>query len=47
MEFVKRLARRNRDGLPVVFVAEDAVGEYEALVQADSLGELARLVHGK
>ena len=45
-EFVMLQARCKRDELPVVFVAERAIGGYEALVRADVSGELARLVRG-
>jgi hypothetical protein len=44
IEFVMLQARCTRDDLPVVFVADRAVGGYEALVRADVSGELARLV---
>ncbi len=44
-EFVTRTAKCERDDLPVVFVAEHAVGPYPALVEADVSGALARLVH--
>jgi len=46
-EFVTRAAKCERDDLPVVFVADRAVGPYAALVEADVSGELARLVQGK
>ena len=45
-EFVTRTAKCERDDLPVVFVADRAVGPYAALVEADVSGELARLVNG-
>jgi hypothetical protein len=45
IEFVMLQARCKRDELPVVFVADRAVGGYEALVRSDVSGELARLVH--
>jgi len=44
MEFVTRLSKSERDDLPVVFVADRAIGTYDALVRADVSGELARLV---
>lgn len=44
IEFVKLQAKCERDDLPVVFVADRAVGGYDALVRADVSGELARLV---
>jgi hypothetical protein len=44
IEFVMLQSRCKRDELPVVFVADRAVGGYEALVRADVSGELARLV---
>jgi hypothetical protein len=46
IDFVKLKAQCERDELPVVFVADRAVGGYEALARADVSGELARLVHG-
>jgi hypothetical protein len=46
LDFVKVQAKCERDDLPVVFVADRAVGSYDALVRADVSGELARLVHG-
>jgi hypothetical protein len=45
IEFVMLQARCKRDDLPVVFVADRAIGGYEALVRSDVSGELARLVH--
>jgi hypothetical protein len=45
IDFVKLRAGCERDDLPVVFVADHAVGGYDALVRADVAGELARLVH--
>jgi hypothetical protein len=44
LEFVALKAKCDKDDLPVVFVADRAVGGYEALVRADISGELARLV---
>lgn len=46
IDFVKLQAKCESDDLPVVFVADRAIGGYEALVRADVAGELARLVHG-
>jgi glutaredoxin len=46
LEFVARQAHCERDDLPVVFVADRAIGGYDALVRADVSGELERLVHG-
>jgi hypothetical protein len=46
LEFVTRQARCERDDLPVVFVADSAIGGYEALVRTDVSGELKRLVDG-
>jgi len=46
LEFVTRSAQCERDDLPVVFVADRAVGTYQALVGADGSGELKRLVDG-
>jgi hypothetical protein len=45
LDFVKLQARCEEDDLPVVFVADRAIGGYDALVRADVSGELARLVH--
>jgi glutaredoxin/antitoxin component of MazEF toxin-antitoxin module len=45
-EFVTRMAKCERDDLPVVFVGDRAVGGYTTLVEADVSGELARLVGG-
>jgi hypothetical protein len=45
IDFVMLQAKCERDELPVVFVADRAVGGYEALVRSDVSGELARLVH--
>jgi hypothetical protein len=44
IDFVTRTAGCERDDLPVVFVADRAVGPYAALVEADVSSELARLV---
>jgi hypothetical protein len=46
LDFVTRQAGCKPDELPVVFVADRAVGGYDALVRADVSGDLARLVHG-
>ncbi len=46
-EFVTRAAKCERDDLPVVFVADRAIGSYPALVEVDVSGELARLVRGE
>ena len=45
IDFVMLQAKCERDDLPVVFVADRALGGYEALVRSDVSGELARLVH--
>ncbi|HEX3344394.1 MAG TPA: hypothetical protein VHS09_07460 [Polyangiaceae bacterium] len=45
IEFVMLQAKCERDDLPVVFVADRAVGGYEALVRSDVSGELGSLVH--
>jgi hypothetical protein len=47
LEFVTRQAQCERDDLPVVFVADRAIGPYPALVRADVSGELRRLVDGR
>ena len=44
IEFVMLKSGCKRDELPIVFVADRAVGGYEALVRSDVSGELARLV---
>jgi hypothetical protein len=44
LDFVTRCAKCERDDLPVVFVADTAIGDYDALVRADVSGELERLV---
>ena len=44
IEFVTRRAGCDKDDLPVVFVADRAIGTYDALVRADVGGELAPLV---
>jgi len=45
LDFVTLKAGCKRDDLPVVFVADHAIGGYEALVRSDVSGELAKLVH--
>jgi hypothetical protein len=45
IEFVKLQAKCERDDLPIVFVADRAVGRYDDLVRSDVSGELERLVH--
>jgi hypothetical protein len=45
IDFVMLQAKCERDDLPVVFVADRAIGGYEALVRSDVSGELAKLVH--
>lgn len=45
IDFVKLQAKCERDDLPVVFVADRAIGRYDDLVRADVSGELERLVH--
>jgi hypothetical protein len=44
IDFVTRKARCEAKDLPVVFVADEPVGVFDALVRADVSGELARLV---
>ncbi len=39
-----REAKCERDDLPVVFVANQVIGNYDALVRADVSGELTRAV---
>jgi hypothetical protein len=46
LDFVLRTAGCEADELPVVFVAERPVGNYQALVRADVSGELDRLING-
>jgi hypothetical protein len=46
LEFVTRKAGCEPDDLPVVFVAEHAVGRYPDVVRADVAGDLERLVFG-
>jgi glutaredoxin len=45
-DFVVRKAKCERDDLPVIFVADRAIGGFDALVRADVEGELERLVRG-
>ncbi len=45
IDFVMLQAKCERDELPVVFVADRALGGYEALVRSDVSGELAKLIH--
>ncbi len=47
LDFVTRTAHCERDELPVVFVAEKAIGGYPELVQSDVSGELGKLVKGR
>jgi hypothetical protein len=44
IDFVMRQAKCERDELPIVFVADRVIGPYDALVQADVSGDLARAV---
>jgi hypothetical protein len=44
IEFVTRQTGCERDDLPVVFVADRAIGNYDALVRAEVSGEIATLV---
>jgi hypothetical protein len=44
IEFVTQRAKCGPEDLPVVFVADQVVGGYEALVRADLAGDLERLV---
>ena len=46
LDFVMRVAACERDDLPVVFVADRAIGNLQALVQAEVSGEFARAVAG-
>jgi hypothetical protein len=45
LDFVMRTAGCEADDLPIVFVAERPVGNYQALVRADVSGELDRLLY--
>lgn len=46
LDFVKRTAHVDADQLPVVFVADRAIGGYGAVVDADVSGELDKLLFG-
>lgn len=46
VDFVVREAKCEPDDLPVVFIAERAIGGFDALVRADVEGELTRLLQG-
>jgi hypothetical protein len=46
LDFILRTAECERDDLPVVFVADQCVGVFTALVKAEVSGELARKVRG-
>jgi hypothetical protein len=46
LDFVMREAGCERDDLPIVFVASQPIGNFEALVRADVSGELARAIAG-
>ena len=46
LDFVMRTAKCKADELPIVFVAADPLGNYQALVAADVSGNLAAKVHG-
>ena len=46
LDFVMRGASCERDDLPVVFVADRPIGNFEALVRADVSGDLARYISG-
>jgi hypothetical protein len=46
LDFVMREAGCERDDLPVVFVANHVIGNFEALVRADVSGDLARAIAG-
>lgn len=43
-DFVTRQAHVEQDDLPIVFVADWVIGNYDALVQSDVSGELERLI---
>jgi hypothetical protein len=45
LDFVMRTAGCEADDLPIVFVAERPVGNFQALVRADVSGELERLLY--
>jgi hypothetical protein len=44
MDFVTLKAQSERDDLPIVFVADRVIGNYDALVRSDVSGELERFV---
>jgi hypothetical protein len=44
MDFVMRQAQCEQDDLPIVFVADRVIGNYDALVRSDVSGEFERLV---
>jgi hypothetical protein len=44
MTFVTRTAKCKDDDLPVLFVADEAIGNYAAIVAADVSGELAKKI---
>ncbi len=44
MVFVTRTAKCKEDDLPVLFVADDVIGNYAAIVAADVSGELAKKI---
>jgi glutaredoxin len=46
LDFVMTKAKCEQDDLPVVFVANQVIGTYTALVEADVSGELLRLIRG-
>jgi hypothetical protein len=46
LDFVMREAACERDDLPVVFVANRVIGNFEALVRADVSGDLAKAIEG-
>ncbi len=46
LDFVMRTAKCKADELPVVFVATDPIGNYQALVAADVAGDLAKKIEG-
>ena len=45
-DFVLLRAKCEADDLPVVFVADHAIGPYDALVKAEVSGELGKRVNG-
>jgi hypothetical protein len=46
LDFVMREAGCERDDLPIVFVASQPIGNFEALVRSDVSGDLARAIGG-